>query len=202
MSVSRETAAHFETYLAMLNDWQARLNLVSPSTLHDAHSRHIDDSLQLIDTLPGSQPRSIWVDMGSGAGFPGLVAAIALPESQIHLIESRAKKCRFLEAVATGVGVEERVTVHSVRIESMNGPKADIISARACASLPKLLDWGLRFQGRDTLWVLPKGRRALDEIEDAKMDFLFNVDTLPSRTDSEARILHIRGVKRLRRPGL
>lgn len=201
MSVSRETAASFETYLAMLKDWQARFNLVSPSTLDDAYTRHIDDSLQLVETLPGSQPRKIWVDMGSGAGFPGLVAAVTVPDSRVHLIESRDKKCRFLEAVAANLGIAERVTIHSIRIESMQGPKADIISARACAGLPKLLDWGLRFQGRDTLWVLPKGRRAVDEIEDAKKDFSFKLETLPSRTDPEARILHIRDVKRVRRPG-
>ena len=198
MSVSRETEERLSTYIEMLKDWQTRMNLVAPSTLSDARTRHIDDSLQLIEGLPPNQPVETWVDLGSGAGFPGLVAAICLPGTHVQLIESREKKCTFLRAVSDAVGVADRVTVHSARIESLNGPKADIISARACASLAKLFDWGLRFQSHSTLWILPKGRRAQSEIDEAKERFSFDLNILPSRTDPEGQILMVRTVKRLR----
>lgn len=198
MNVSRETDAKLTRYVELLREWQERLNLVAPSTLADAHTRHIDDSLQLLDLIPSGQPVGTWIDLGSGAGFPGLVAATVLTATHVHLVESRAKKCRFLETVADDLGIADRVTVHPVRIESMAGPRADVISARACAALPKLFDWGLRFQAKDTLWVLPKGRTADEELDAAKRDFAFDHDTAPSRTDPEAKIILARNVKRLR----
>ncbi|OWV32691.1 16S rRNA (guanine(527)-N(7))-methyltransferase RsmG [Pacificimonas flava] len=173
------------------------MNLVAPSTLDEAWDRHIEDSLQLLDYLPAANPRR-WVDMGSGAGFPGLVAAYCLPGTKVHLIESRQKKCRFLETVAEALAIKDRVTVHAERIESLRGPKADIISARACAALTKLFDWGLRFQAKDTLWILPKGRSAEEEIETAREGFDFDLAAQPSRTDPDARILLVRGVRRKR----
>ena len=198
MSVSRETEERFRTYLEMLTEWQTRMNLVAPSTLPEARTRHLEDSVQLIERLPPEQPVGTWVDLGSGAGFPGLVAAICMPDTYVHLIESREKKCTFLRAVSDAVGVAGRVTVHSARIESLKGPKADIISARACASLAKLFDWGLRFQSHSTLWILPKGRRAQSEIDEAREHFSFDLNILPSRTDPEGQILMVRTVKRLR----
>jgi 16S rRNA (guanine527-N7)-methyltransferase len=195
MSVSRETEAKLRLYLDMLRDWQTRMNLVAPSTLDNAWERHIEDSLQLLDHLGDLSPKT-WVDLGSGAGFPGIVVSTLRSDVSLHLIESRRKKCRFLEAVAEALDISDRVTVHPARIESLSGPKADVISARACASLSQLFDWGLRFQKPKTLWLLHKGRTAADEIAEARKHFTFDCEQKPSQTDSQASILLIRSVKR------
>ena len=128
------------------------------------------------------------------------MAAICLPETEVHLIESRGKKCAFLEHVASELDMAGRVRVHNERIEAMTGPKADIISARACANLAKLFDWGHRFQAQNSLWILPKGRSAADELDDAKRAYTFDCRAMDSRTDPEAKILLVRDVKWRRQP--
>ncbi|MEM8825800.1 MAG: 16S rRNA (guanine(527)-N(7))-methyltransferase RsmG [Pseudomonadota bacterium] len=196
--VSRETWDKFELYLNLLRDWQTRMNLVAPSTLPDAMRRHIDDSAQLVDLLAetGTLPaRPTWIDLGSGAGFPGLVIAL-ITDVDMHLVESRRKKCLFLEAVRDRLDLQARVTIHNRRAEDMTGPAADYISARAFAPLPKLFDWGLPFAAQDTLWLLPKGRGVDVEIEAAKRDFAFDLSRHASRTDPEASILEIAHVRR------
>ena len=196
MTVPRGTEAKFTRYLKLLTEWQQRLNLVSPSSLAVARERHIGDSLQLIDHVPAHSRSGTWVDIGAGAGFPGMVAAIVLPELRVHLIEARAKKCRFLEAVAADLDLGDRVTVHPKRAETLQGLKADIISARACAELSKLFDWGRNFQAKDSLWLLPKGRSYAAELDAASREFHFEHEAVPSRTDPEARIILARRVRR------
>ncbi|MBV7255776.1 16S rRNA (guanine(527)-N(7))-methyltransferase RsmG [Pacificimonas sp. WHA3] len=193
--VSRETEQKFTRYIEMLHEWQARMNLVAPSTLPHARQRHIEDSAQLIDLIPRNFQVRCWVDFGSGAGFPGIVAALMV-SADVHLIESRTKKCTFLQAVVDELGLRDRVTVHNQRAETMTAPKADIISARACAALPTLFDWGHGFAAQHTLWLLPKGKGAAAEVDAARREFDFHAAFHPSRTDDEARILAVRDVRR------
>ena len=195
LDVSRETEAKFSRYLALLTEWQQRFNLVAPSTLAEARQRHVEDSAQLAAYVPQRLRQGCWVDMGSGAGFPGLVVALLLPV-KMHLIESTGKKCAFLSAVSHELGIADRVTIHNARAETMKGPRADIISARACAPLVKLFDWGSNFAASRTLWLLPKGRTVMSEIEAAKGAWRFDHELKPSLTDPEARIVIARNVAR------
>ncbi len=172
------------------------MNLVSPSTLAAAWTRHIDDSLQLLDYVPATARQ--WIDLGSGAGFPGLVVAVAVPEMTVTLVESRAKKCAFLGAVVEELGLGHRVAIDNRRIEEMPDRAFDIISARALASLPQLFDWGHRFQASHSLWVLPKGRSVEGELADARRDYRFGHALKPSRTDADARIVLAWQVERRR----
>ncbi|MHB9880479.1 16S rRNA (guanine(527)-N(7))-methyltransferase RsmG [Pacificimonas sp. ICDLI1SI03] len=196
IDVSRETEAQFDRYLQLLNEWQERMNLVAPSTLPQARQRHIEDSAQLIRLIPTDLRVRTWVDLGSGAGFPGIVAAILLP-AKVHLIEAREKKCLFLRTVAAELGLSDRVVVHNERVEKLRSPKADIISARAFTALPKLFDWGRGFAAQHTLWLLPKGRSAVAEVEAARQSFSFDAQLHPSSTDPDARIVAARHVRRI-----
>lgn len=185
--VSRETSAQLDTYAALLVEQQRILNLVGPATIPKLWHRHMLDSAQLLDHVPGTA--SDVLDLGSGAGFPALVMAILRPELRVTAVESRAKKCRFLEQVVNATGLGARVTVLNARVEALPSKPYSIISARALASLSQLLDWGLRFQSGRTLWLLPKGRSVEQEIAEAKRIFRFGYALKPSLTDAEARIL-------------
>src|SRR5262245_14217980 len=144
INVPRGTLDRLETYAALLTKWQARINLVGPATLPDLWRRHFLDSAQLIplleqaDSLPQDGGGRILVDLGSGAGFPGLVLAI-MTDWRVHLIDSDQRKCAFLRQVALDCGVLERVTIHAKRIEQVTGIAVDVATARACAPLEELL---------------------------------------------------------------
>lgn len=195
--VPRETIGRLDCYAAMLGEWQNRLNLVGPATLPDRWTRHFLDSAQLLDHAPRGPLN--WIDFGSGAGFPGLVIAMLRPDVQMTLVESRAKKCAFLQAVAENCGIADRVSIHAERIEALPQRRFDVISARALASLPQLFDWGLRFAESDTIWLLPKGASVESEIHAAKEKFIFSADLQPSLTDASARIVVARAVQRRKR---
>jgi len=190
--VSRETGEKLALLAAELQRWQAIKNLVSPSTLDDVWSRHIADSLQLAELAPEGRT---WVDLGSGAGFPGLVVALAIagrPAAHVHLIESNGRKCAFLRHVARRTGAP--VTVHEARLEAaapgLTG-KADVVTARALASLSQLLGWSQQLLKSGAMGLFLKGRDALAELTEAEKSWRFNVELLPSRTDSEARIVRV-----------
>ena len=184
-----------DRYAALLTEWQARMNLVAASTLPHIWSRHFDDSAQLAG-LAEASAATVWLDLGSGAGFPAIILAILAP-GRFHLVEATAKKCAFLATVAEAVGVADRVTIHNRRIETMPPLAADIVTARACASLAQLFDWGERFAG-DGRWLLLKGRSAADEVADAARQFTFDHRLVPSRTAADARIVDARNVRRRR----
>jgi 16S rRNA (guanine527-N7)-methyltransferase len=191
--VSRETLAQFDAYAALLADWQQRMNLVGPSTLPHVWDRHFTDSAQLL-ALAG--PGHSWLDIGAGAGFPGLVIAILDQSAHVTLVESIAKKCRFLAEVADAVGIGDRVVIENRRIETLPRQKFDVITARALAALNQLFDWGLPYAGSGTRWLLPKGVRVHDELALAARGFAFDHELVPSLTDAEARIVVAMGVKR------
>lgn len=185
--------AHFDTYAAMLAEWQSRMNLVGPATLNDIWGRHFGDSAQLLALDPA--PDQPWLDVGSGAGFPALVLAL-LGRSNLYLVEATGKKCRFLEAVADALDLRSSVKIHQARIEALPEFAAGVISARACAPLVRLFDWGLRFATRGTRWVLLKGQTAEREIEAARSRFAFEPVATPSRSDPRGVVLSISHVRR------
>lgn len=192
-NVSRETLAQFDSYAALLTDWQTRMNLVGPSTLATIWQRHFTDSAQIL-AIAG-EGRS-WLDIGAGAGFPGLVTALLDPSARLTLVESIAKKCRFLDEVVRELDLQDRVTIENRRVETLPRAKFDIITARALAALDQLFDWGLPYAGSGTRWVLPKGARVDTELSIASERFAFDYSLVPSRTDAAARIVVASGVKR------
>lgn len=192
--VSRETLARLDRYAELLAEWQQRMNLVGPSTLPHVWDRHFRDSAQLL-AIAGAGKR--WLDIGAGGGFPGLVLAILDPAARFTLVESIAKKCRFLDTVATETGTSGHVSVTNARVEAARLGNFDIITARAAAALETLFDWGLRHSSPKTVWILPKGARVQEELASAAKRFHFDHELIPSRTDSDARIVVARSVKRL-----
>jgi 16S rRNA (guanine527-N7)-methyltransferase len=195
LNVSRETFEKLELLERELRRWQAIKNLVGPATLDRIWDRHIVDSLQLLDLAPDART---WLDLGSGAGFPGLVLAIAGAERglHVHLVESNSRKCAFLRHIARLTGAPAKV--HEARLETLVPDfvgKADVVSARALASLAMLLDWTEPLLKAGTIGLFPKGRDAEIELTEARKKWTFEAEILPSLTDSEARILRITSIE-------
>ncbi|SCY26060.1 16S rRNA (guanine(527)-N(7))-methyltransferase RsmG [Paracoccus tibetensis] len=191
-TVSRETEVRLQHYKALLQKWNARINLVSAKSLDGIDSRHIADSLQLMDL---ASPPAKWVDLGSGGGLPGLVIAIALQdtETDFTLIESDQRKAAFLRTVIRELGLQN-VDVLPARIEEAQPQRAQIISARALAALDVLMPWINRHIAEDGLALLLKGRGWRAEIEAAQEHWQFQYTAVPSKTDPEAVVLKISGV--------
>ncbi|MEH3145358.1 MAG: 16S rRNA (guanine(527)-N(7))-methyltransferase RsmG [Methylobacterium frigidaeris] len=190
-AVSRETATALDLYVQQLTRWQTIKNLVGPSTLSEVWTRHIADSLQLLALAPGARR---WLDLGSGAGIPGLVIAIAgrdIPGFQVDLVESNARKGAFLQETARLTGAP--ATVHVARIEAVidRFGTTDVVCARALAPLPQLVAWTAPLLKNGVLGLFPKGREAGTELTAAREEWRFDSDLIPSRTDSEARIVRI-----------
>lgn len=191
--VPRETVLQLDEYARLLADWQSRMNLVGPSTLPRLWDRHFADSAQLLGLAgPGKE----WLDIGTGAGFPGVIVAALDPTARVTLVESIAKKCRFLTEVVAVLGLADRVNIENRRVESLPHRRFDIITARALANLAQLFDWGLAFAGTDTQWLLPKGARFAEELQQAEVRFAFARRLVPSLTDDQARIVIASGVRR------
>ncbi len=189
--VSRGTIDALRRYEALLVKWQKAINLVGPATIAEAWSRHFIDSLQLLPLLP-ADARTLH-DLGSGAGFPGLVLAIARPEIAVTLIESDQKKCAFLGNVSHETNAP--VNILNTRIEQAADsiPAPDIVTARALASLGQLLEhvWPWAEQNPDMVCIFPKGAQAMAEIQAAQALWTFDLRQIPSLTDPEATILII-----------
>lgn len=190
---SPETMDRLRIYEALLGRWQAKINLVAPSTLADAWQRHFEDSLQLVPYVPHTAKTLI--DIGSGAGFPGLVLAIACPHIKVHLVESDQKKCSFLKTVSRETGIA--IDVHCERIEkALPLLDADVVSARALASLTQLLGWTQSqwSKPKPAQLLFPKGAGWQQEIEAAAQVYDFVYDAYESRTEAASAILCIRTV--------
>jgi len=205
-AVSRETLERLKTYEALLKQWQKTINLVAPSTLGDIWHRHFADSAQLLTLAPPGAKR--WLDLGSGAGFPGLVLAILLAErgiGPVTLIESDTRKAAFLAEVArrTGVPVDIRGTriektatqANVVSRETDDAAAWDVVTARALAPLPRLLELVAPFFANATIGLFLKGREAQVEVEAAQQSWDFAFDLHPSLTDTAGRIVVIRALK-------
>ncbi len=197
-AVSRETFRRLGLIVELLRKWQKTINLVAPATLSEVWSRHIADSLQLINHVAADSAR--WADLGSGGGFPGLVVAAALserPGADVHLVESDTRKSAFLREVARVA--ELPVTVHAQRIEQVAqilAPGTEVVSARALAPLPKLLELAEPFLTAGALGVFPKGRDAERELTEARKGWTLDCDLRASVSDREARVLLVRSARR------
>ena len=186
--VSRETLERLDAFAALLTEENARQNLVAASTLGPAlWGRHIADSAQLLPLAPTIGGR--WADLGSGPGLPGLVIAILAPHWHMTLVESRRLRCDFLRTAVAKLGLDAQVTVAQQRVEAHREGRYDVISARAFAPLPALLATATHLSRQSTIWLLPKGKNAVNELSTLPQAWqkLFHVE--PSRTDSDARIL-------------
>jgi 16S rRNA (guanine527-N7)-methyltransferase len=199
-NVSRETLGRLERYAALLEKWNRAINLVARGSLVDLWRRHMLDSAQLWPLLPTvrGRPRRI-LDLGSGAGFPGLVLAImGVPErgAEVHLVESDEKKAAFLREAARIA--EAPVILHVQRIESLAPFPVDAVTARACAPLPRLLDYAAPFLGNyrpgaaAPLGLFLKGRDIDRELTKVPEKWKMGVDLISSRTDPAARIVRIK----------
>ncbi len=191
--MNKQVQDKLKTYEALLIKWQKAINLVSPGSLKECGTRHFLDSQQINDFIP--EGTKTLYDLGSGAGFPGLVLAMMRPEIEVHLIESDQRKCAFLSTVSRET--ETPVGVHTIRIESLDMPAPDVVSARALASLNKLFEWCAHWAEENPalLFLLPKGERAEEEIAEAQKHFDFRIERMPSKTDSHAKILKISSLK-------
>jgi 16S rRNA (guanine527-N7)-methyltransferase len=193
INVSRETLQRLETYAALLVKWQAKINLVGPATLPDLWRRHFLDSAQLLPLLPAST--GTLVDLGSGAGFPGLVLAI-MTGWRVHLLDSDQRKCAFLRQVAVDCGVLTQVTIHAKRIEQVTGIAADVVTARACAPLGELLALAEPFIGEKGTGLFLKGAQAEEELTQAQRHWTMRLDRRDSISDPAGKILTVSHLKR------
>jgi 16S rRNA (guanine527-N7)-methyltransferase len=190
--VSRETEERLDRYVALLLEWQSKTNLVAPSTLPSLWTRHIADSLQLLDIAPSGKS---WIDLGSGGGFPGIVLACALvdrPEAYVHLVERNAKKAAFLREALRVTGA--RGDVHLAEIENFvdsNPPPADYITARALAPLNVLLSLTAPLIERGATALFFKGQDVEAELTEATKYWTVSSKLHPSRTSMDSRVVEI-----------
>lgn len=195
-NVSRETMGHLDDYEVALRKWNPAINLVAKSTLDGLWSRHFADSAQLFELAP--ENARCWVDLGSGGGFPGLVIAILAreraPSLQVFLVESDGRKSAFLSTVARAVGANVKIVTD--RIETLQGPAADVLSARALAPLDKLLGYTEKLLNPGGIALFPKGASYERELEEARKHWRFDLEQHRSITDPAGRILSIGAVSR------
>ena len=190
LSVSRETLDRLRAYVDLLTRWNARINLVGALSLADVWRRHILDSAQLIRHIdPAAR---VMVDLGSGAGLPGLILGI-LGVPEVHLIEADQRKAAFLREAARVTQVP--ATVHARRVESVEGLTADIVTARALAPLPQLLAWSAPFVGETSVCLFLKGQGLRDELTAAEEKWIMRTQILASLADPTGHILRVEGLR-------
>lgn len=195
--VPGDVSSRLDCFVEFLLPWTQRTNLIARSTIPTLWTRHIADSLQLLDLAPDAR---CWVDLGAGAGFPGIVIACALAGragAAVHLVESNGKKATFLrEAVAH---LKIPATVHPVRIEDFakNSPlKPDVVTARALAPLDHLLELAQPLLKTGALGLFPKGQDVEGELTRASKCWNIDAELVPSKTSPEGRIVVVRGLRR------
>jgi 16S rRNA (guanine527-N7)-methyltransferase len=191
--VSRETGERLATYVDLLAHWRTKTNLIAESTFASVWTRHVADSAQLSALAPEARH---WIDMGSGAGFPGLVIAIQLadiPGAVVHLIESDQRKCAFLREAVRATGAP--ATIHATRVEAIDraslGP-VDAVTARAFAPLPLTLKLARTWIERGAVGVFPRGESAKDQVAALPEAPLHAIELIPSLVNPRAGILRIR----------
>ncbi|OWU76150.1 16S rRNA methyltransferase [Marinibacterium profundimaris] len=195
LNVSRETYERLQIFADLLVKWNPKINLVSRASLPHLWSRHIVDSLQVYRAAPRTDH---WADLGSGGGFPGVIAAILAAEpasdTRVTLIESDQRKAVFLRTAARECGVS--INVLAQRIESAPPQSAGVVSARALADLTTLLGYATRHAAPDGTMLFLKGKTWGKEVEDARATWQFDCDAVKSETEPEAVLLVIKGVSR------
>lgn len=193
--VSRETMERLRTFTSLLERWNRRINLVAPATISDMWRRHIADSAQLLALAPPLT--RTWADLGTGAGLPGLVIAIMARETHPHLtmrlVESDNRKAAFLAEAARAASVS--VAIEAARIEALAPAQHDVVSARALAPLPRLLNLAYRFAGPHTVFLFPKGARLESELTAVSASWHSQAERIVSRTDPAATVLRLRELR-------
>lgn len=194
--VSDDALARLDKFAALLADWQRRINLIAPSTLPHLWTRHIADSLQLLPYAPNAK---IWVDLGSGGGFPGIPIACALaqtPGAQVHLVESNGKKAAFLREVLRITAVP--AIVHAERIENFGDSfdgKPDVVTARALAPLKSLCDEAFPLLAEGAIGLFLKGQDVEAELTEAAKYWTVEAELKPSVTSRDGVIVAVRNLK-------
>jgi 16S rRNA (guanine527-N7)-methyltransferase len=193
--VSHETLARLDRFAELLIHWQKSVNLVATSTLPELWTRHIADSLQLLMLI---EAPNLWIDLGSGAGFPGMIIGCMLaeqPGTEVHLIESNQKKAAFLREAVRVTGAPAKV--HATRIEdfaaSFSG-RADVVSARALAPLTELFKLAYPLLKTGAIGVFPKGQDVGAELTKASKYWKFQYDLVPSLTNPEGQIVVVQNI--------
>ena len=185
--------ADLERFREMLEAGNAVMNLVGPATLPDFWNRHAWDSAQLLRLAPSART---WADLGAGAGFPGLVLAILfkdVPGATVHLVESMAKRCRFLTSVSDALALP--VVIHNMRAEDLS-MTVDIVTARACAPMSRLLGYARPYLKRGATGLFLKGQDVVSELEDATTSWKFSSRLIESLSDPRGRIVEVKGLSR------
>jgi len=191
--VSRETLTKLQQLVDLLVKWQRAINLVAANTLEDVWRRHILDSAQLYPLLPPATQSVL--DIGSGAGFPGLVlAAMGVPG--VHSVESDQRKCAFQREVARVAGLS--VTIHAQRVETLPKMQVTAIISRACADLPQLLEYAFPFMAPSSQCLFLKGQQVERELTEAGKGWKMQTERFPSRTDPTGTVLRLSHVEPLR----
>lgn len=193
--VPRGTAALLDRFVSSLKAENEKQNLISRASADTVWLRHIADSLQLIRFAPSEEAN--WLDLGSGAGFPGLIVSL-FHAGPVALAEKRKLRCAYLEKAAGLLGIAEKTEILPGRVEQADGRHFDVISARAFAPLPRLFELGARFSTAKTRWILPKGRNAQSELDAALASWQGDFRLEPSLTDPEAKIVVAERVRRKR----
>jgi 16S rRNA (guanine527-N7)-methyltransferase len=191
--VGEAQIADLEAFRLLLGDWNAKMNLVGPSAMAEFWLRHALDSAQLLFLAPKAL---VWADIGAGAGFPGLVLAVLLKNRQrghVHLIESMAKRCRFLEAVVSEL--ELPASVHKARAEDLS-LKVHVVTARAVAPLERLLGYARPYLRKNVTGLFLKGQDVEVELEEATRYWRFEAELMPSMSSPQGRIVQLRGLSR------
>jgi 16S rRNA (guanine527-N7)-methyltransferase len=190
--VSRETLARLKAYIGMLEDWNSRHNLVSTKSLEDVWRRHVWDSAQLLNYMP-AYTKTV-ADLGSGAGFPGLVLAELLRgRAEVVLYEATRKKAEFLQAVAERLGLN--VGIRNVRIEAGRHSPVDVVTARALAPLDKLLGYAQQMAAKHTVCLFLKGQNVGSELTQSRKSWRMKALQHPSETDPSGVILEVRELR-------
>lgn len=187
--------ADLEAYRSLLETWNGRMNLVGPSALASFWRRHAYDSAQLLALAPDAK---VWADIGTGAGLPGVVLAILLkdvPGARVHLIETLAKRCRFLQEVVDTLRLPAKV--HNGRAEDTKLTGIDVVTARACAPLSRLLGYASPLMRKDVRGLFLKGRDVETELAEAWRTWSFQGELMPSRSDPSGRIVSVERLARV-----
>jgi 16S rRNA (guanine527-N7)-methyltransferase len=195
LQASDTQMADMRAFLALLTEWNGRMNLVGPSAVGEFWTRHALDSAQLRVLAPEAL---VWADLGAGAGFPGVVLAILAkgePGAHVHLVESMAKRCRFLQAAVDALSLP--ATVHHIRAEDLK-LKVDVVTARACAPMVKLLGYAWPYLRQGAAGLFLKGQDVASELEEAAKYWKIEADLVPSISYSEGRIVRVEKVSRVR----
>ena len=195
LNVSRETFEKLKAFAELVRKWNPKINLVSKDSLNDLWSRHILDSVQIFELVPGPGK---WVDLGSGGGFPGIVISILNQEERnfdVVMVESDQRKSAFLRTAIRELDLAAKVKTE--RIEELECLEADVLSARALADLTKLLGFAELHLKRGGIALFPKGQSWQREDLEARQDWNYDLETVTSKTNSDAAILKIKDIARV-----